>query len=228
VGYGSVFFSGTSVSSMESAANALSKGSTASGDVGIGIIYDGGTISASSSKSFSYLTSLDNREIATILTQLATAAAPAAASASSSSSTSSTALQVAVQRATQQTTEAFGSGAVPRAALTVGASGRPPAQVTLPQAASLPVVDLSGGLAFVELAAPPPSVVALGASTLAGGGTTAATESSADIAPPTGVTGTDPLGFMRVFVTRGGINMPKDAAPDAAAESARRAGQISR
>jgi hypothetical protein len=69
------------------------------------------------------------------------------------------------------------------------------------------VVDLSSGLAFVELA---PTNTDTNNS---GGG---------DLAPPAGITGMDPLGFMRVFVTRGGINMPEQAASDVGAENTRR------
>ena len=76
VGYGSVFFGGGSMGNMLSAESSLSKDSTGSGDVGIGIIFEAGTIAAGQSNSFSYLTSLDNRNVATILQELEVASDP--------------------------------------------------------------------------------------------------------------------------------------------------------
>lgn len=72
VGYGSAFFSGTSVDSMVTASNALSKGDTQTGDIGIGIIFRYDALAASESQNFSYLTSLDNRDISSILADLGT------------------------------------------------------------------------------------------------------------------------------------------------------------
>jgi hypothetical protein len=85
--------------------------------------------------------------------------------------------------------------------------------VVLPQEGTLPVVDLSSGLAFVELSSPTGQTNSGSGNETSGGG---------DLAPPAGVTGMDPLGFMRVFVTRGGINMPEQASNDVGAENTRR------
>lgn len=127
-------------------------------------------------------------------------------------------LEQAIQRAAQQPNDLDPRGLVNgRAQTDLAPTGRPPAQVTLPQQAALPVVDLSGGLAFVELAGTP-----------ATSGAGQAVASSADLVPPAGITGMDPLGFMRVFVTQGGINMPSNARTDAAAENARRKDELSR
>jgi filamentous hemagglutinin family protein len=220
VGYGSDFFSGTSIASMASAAGALSKSSTASGDVGIGILYKPGTIAVGASKSFSYLTSLDNRDIATILTSLASVSVPTASvPTAASSSTSNTALDGAIARAAQQPAEIFRETSTQRSTSDMGSTGRPPVQVALPQANPLPVFDLSGGLAFVELASPVPAV---------GTGSTAGSGSGDAMTLLAGITGGDPLGFMRVFVTQGGINMPAEARADAGAESARRKNELNR
>jgi len=78
VGYGSVFFNGANLPGMVTAAAALTKGNTKTADEGIGIIFNGGTLAASASKSFSYITSLDNRDISSILTNLSVASLPAA------------------------------------------------------------------------------------------------------------------------------------------------------
>lgn len=164
-------------------------------------------------------------QLASVVTSVSSAAGVTVTPTTTTTTVSLPLLQ-AVQRATQQPTEVFRGATTTRAQINLGASGRPPAQVALPQAAPLPVVDLSGGLAFVELA-PPPATNTVASATnttrTSSGSTNAATD-----APPPGVTGTDPMGFMRVFVTRGGINMPDSAAPDAAAESARRAAQVGR
>lgn len=214
VGYGSAFFGGDSISAMRTAADALSKNSSQTADQGIGILYKPGTIDAGASKSFSYLTSLDNRDISTILSDLG------AASGVSTTTTpaTSTPLTAAIARASQQPNEVFRSASDRGSRIDLGAAGRPPVQVALPQANALPVVDLSGGLAFVELSGAPS-----GTPTASGQTVTPAL----DTLPP-GVTGADPLGFMRVFVTRGGINTPQEAAPDAAAENARRAESLRR
>jgi len=130
----------------------------------------------------------------------------------SSTSTTNVALEEAVQRAIQQPTDVTRSLGSIRPMNSLAPTGRPPAQVNLPQQASLPVVDMSGGLAIVDL-----------------GAGQAPTQGNAP-APtlPQGVTGTDPLGFMRVFVTQGGINTPPEARPYAAAENARRKDELNR
>ncbi|MGD9716225.1 MAG: filamentous hemagglutinin N-terminal domain-containing protein [Sulfuricurvum sp.] len=69
VGYGSPFFGGT-VANMLSTAATQSKGDTATGDRGIGIILEAGNLATGGSATFNYLTSLDNREMSTILSEL--------------------------------------------------------------------------------------------------------------------------------------------------------------
>jgi filamentous hemagglutinin family protein len=101
----------------------------------------------------------------------------------------------------------------------------PPVSVMLPQQGSLPVVGLSGGLAFVQVNAPagganPPEQGALPGSTgpAAAGTPDEATTSSAPRGNSGGDTvpaGRDPMGFMRVFVVEGGLNLP-DVALNAA------------
>ena len=70
------FFGGASISSMVAYADALDKNDTNTKDGGIGIIFEAGNIAAGQSNSFSYLTSLDNRNVATILQELEVAADP--------------------------------------------------------------------------------------------------------------------------------------------------------
>lgn len=214
VGYGSSFFQGDDISAMRAAADALSKNSSQTADQGIGILYKPGTIAAGASTSFSYLTSLDNRDISTILRDLGAASGVS----TTTIPRTSTPLTAAIARASQQPNEVFRGASDRGVRIDIGAAGRPPLQVTLPQANALPVVDLSGGLAFVELSGAPS-----GTTTASGQIVIPAMDT-----PPPGITGVDPLGFMRVFVTRGGIKTPQEAASDAAAENARRAESLRR
>jgi filamentous hemagglutinin family protein len=71
----------------------------------------------------------------------------------------------------------------------------PPTVVTSGQGA-LPVFDVSGGLAFVQVGAPQGQ----------DGGTATNIGIAADLPPDTG--GRDPFGFMRVFVVNGGTKLP--------------------
>ncbi|MFZ5374724.1 MAG: filamentous hemagglutinin N-terminal domain-containing protein [Campylobacterota bacterium] len=92
VGYGAPFFGGT-VANMLSTAATLSKGDTATGDRGIGIILEAGNLATGGSATFNYLTSLDNREMSTILSELNVAggaATPAPAPAPTTPATSTT------------------------------------------------------------------------------------------------------------------------------------------
>lgn len=84
------------------------------------------------------------------------------------------------------------SGAVQASSQTLG--NTPPAVVTTSQGSTLPVVNVSGGLAMVQVGAPAGQ----------GGGTTGV-PNVAEL--PSGVGGRDPFGFMRVFVVNGGLNM---------------------
>ena len=73
----------------------------------------------------------------------------------------------------------------------------PPPSVVLTQQGSLPVFDVNGGLAFVQVGAPQGQ---------GSGSITTTIQSVADLPPDLG--GRDPLGFMRVFVISGGLNLP--------------------
>lgn len=73
----------------------------------------------------------------------------------------------------------------------------PPPSVVLTQQGSLPVFDVNGGLAFVQV----PASQGQG-----GGSSTTNIQSTADLPPDVG--GRDPLGFMRVFVIGGGLKLP--------------------
>lgn len=70
------FFGGASISNMVAYADALDKNDTQTKDGGIGIIFEAGNIAAGESNSFSYFTSLDNRNVTTILEELEVAADP--------------------------------------------------------------------------------------------------------------------------------------------------------
>lgn len=150
VGYGNAFFGGTSISAMVSAANGLSQGSSQSADQGIGIIYNGGTIAAGASKSFSYLTSLDNRDIATILSELGSAAGgtPSAPVITTPATPPTTPVIAAVSNMQTLPVDPIAnttSGSV------VNSPTTPAPTVVLSQQGNLPVFGISGGLAFVQV-----------------------------------------------------------------------------
>ncbi len=71
----------------------------------------------------------------------------------------------------------------------------PPPAAVVSEQGTLPVSDVNGGLVFVQVGAPPGT-----------GSTTATIQSVADW--PANLMGRDPMGFMRVFVVRGGLNLP--------------------
>lgn len=75
VGFGSAFFGGT-ITNMLSTAAGQTKGATTTGDIGMGIILSAGTLATGSSATFNYFTSLDNRDMSVILTELEAAAKP--------------------------------------------------------------------------------------------------------------------------------------------------------
>lgn len=226
VGYGSDFFNGANIANMISAANGLSQGQSQYADDGIGIIYNGGTLAAGASKSFSYLTSLDNRDMSTILAELGAAAGATPRPVTPPPATTPTAPVIAAVSNVQS---------LPLEPITNTASGSlvtsptaPAPTIVLSQQGNLPVFDISGGLAFVQVnngtsggASGAPNAsggTAGGTSTLAAGngGNTAASSStegkstSTDSVTglPTDVGGRDPYGFMRVFVVGGGVNLP--------------------
>lgn len=224
VGYGSSFFGGTSISQMVTAAGALSKGSNQTADQGIGIIYAAGTMAAGASKNFSYLTSLDNRDISTILTDLNTAAGATTRTTTTTDNTpKDTAIKTAQTLVVEPVTNIRTVSGTP-------APTAPPPTIVISDRGSLPVVDVSGGLAFVPIAlAPRPAVTDGGAAPPPGprgpdsgpaaeggapGGQTgrrssdASSGGSASDIPAPEVGGRDPLGFMRVFIVNGGLNLP--------------------
>lgn len=243
VGYGSAFFSGTSISSMLTAANGLSQGSSQSADQGIGIIYSGGTIAAGASKSFSYLTSLDNRDMATILAELG-AAAGATPRPSTPPATTPTAPVIAavsnVQSLPLEPLSNTASGSL------VNSPTTPAPTVVLSQQGNLPVFDISGGLAFVQVnhgatggagassasgsnsgntagtAAGTASGSTEGTSASATDGKATSTDSVTGL--PTDVGGRDPYGFMRVFVVGGGVNMPASSQGGSSSEAGQSGG----
>lgn len=73
----------------------------------------------------------------------------------------------------------------------------PPPSVVFSQQGSLPVFDVNGGLAFVQVG---------GQQGEGSGSSTTSVQSMAELPPDLG--GRDPLGFMRVFVIGGGLNLP--------------------
>jgi hypothetical protein len=75
-----------------------------------------------------------------------------------------------------------------------------PPTVVISQQGTLPVFDVNGGLAFVQLSSQPGQ----GSSS-----TTTNIQSAADL--PADAGGRDPFGFMRVFVIGGGLNLPQAA-----------------
>lgn len=75
VGFGSAFFGGT-ITDMLTTAAAQAKGATATGDIGLGIILSAGTLATGNSATFNYFTSLDNRDMSVILSELEAAAKP--------------------------------------------------------------------------------------------------------------------------------------------------------
>mgnify|MGYP000929363226 CR=1 FL=1 len=88
------------------------------------------------------------------------------------------------------------------------APSAPPPTVVVSQQGSLPVFDVNGGLAFVQVGAPQGT----GGNTSpnnSSNSTTTTIQSVADLPPDLG--GRDPMGFMRVFVVGGGLNLPEVA-----------------
>lgn len=87
----------------------------------------------------------------------------------------------------------------------------PPPTVVLSQQSSLPVFNVSGGLAFVQLS--PGAAQGGGAGSDTSAASPASVGTSANIAnvsevPSELAGGRDPMGFMRVFVVGGGLRMP--------------------
>lgn len=209
VGHGGAFFSGSDMNAMVTAANALSKGNSATADAGIGIIYNAGTMAAGASKSFTYKTILDNRDIATILGTAAT-------------TTTTTTINTIPQDTAISSVQ---STVLPPVVNTTVPSNlvspvAPPPTVVLSNQGTLPVFDVNGGLAFVQVSGP----TAGNGTTLTtglGGGTTDSGSGNSQGGSGNGAGGQgnglpgsadsggrDPFGFMRVFVVNGGLNLP--------------------
>lgn len=203
VGFGGPFFGGSNMASMVSTAAGQGKGDWEQADSGMGIIYTAGTLAAGASKSFSYLTSLDNRDIAAILAELGTA---------SGASTPPPPLPPASAPEPQRESAITAAQVLPLEPLIVQQaaplSPAPQGQVPAPVqfgSESLPVFDVAGGLAFVHL----PQV----ADGTAGDVTNALPLPDAQVAAG----GQDVFGFMRVFVVAGGINDAFDQTGSSAA-----------
>lgn len=204
VGYGSAFFNGSSISNMLTAANALSQGNSQTADQGIGIIYNGGSIAAGASKSFSYLTSLDNRDIATILAELGAAAGTAPRPpVTPPASQPTTPVIAAVSNVQTQPIDPVTNTGTGNA---VNSPTTPTPTVVLSQQGSLPVFDVSGGLAFVQVNQGEAAGSSSSSSAPPAEGKATGTDSVTGL--PTDVGGRDPYGFMRVFVVGGGVNLP--------------------
>lgn len=229
VGYGSDFFGGDNIADMVTAANGLSQGSSQQADQGIGIIYNGGTIAAGASKTFSYLTSLDNRDMATILSELGAAAGASTRPVTPPATTPTAPVIAAVSNVQSLPVEPITNTA---SGSLLNSPTTPAPTIVLSQQGNLPVFDISGGLAFVQVGQGASGGAAGGsagssASGTAGGGangtagnnpSTGGTSASASEGKstgtdsvtglPTDVGGRDPYGFMRVFVVGGGVNLP--------------------
>jgi hypothetical protein len=201
VGYGGIFFNGNNLPGMVTAAAALAKGNTHTDDEGIGIIFNGGTLAVSASKSFSYITSLDNRDMSTILTELSAVSPPPA---------TATVTPPAPQIAAIQIAQSVASSPVAAAAQPIG---RVPAVFapTTPAPTSGGGEGTrsfaSGGLNFLLAPAPQSGGTPSSASAQEG--------SSSDSSSPDGATfaqaGIDPAGFMKVFVVGGGVRLSEES-----------------
>ncbi len=192
------------VSTMTSLAASQTKGNTATADDAMGIVFNVGSIAAGASKNFSYLTSLDNRDMSTILTELGgasgvTPSAPVTGPSLPVDTAIKTAQVLPVEARTNTST-------LPP---TVSPTNTPPTEVVTSGQGSLPVYDLSGGLAFV-------AVPGSGGTPAAGG----AAPANGNL--PTEVGGRDPLGFMRVFVVGGGLSLPDGLGDNGNASNLRR------
>ena len=202
-----IFFYGNNLPSMATQAIAQAKGSTVTADKGIGIIYNAGSMAAGASKSFTYKTILDNRDIATIL---GTAATTTTTTNTIPQDTAISSVQSTVLPPVVNTT-------VPSNLVSPVA---PPPTVVLSNQGALPVFDVNGGLAFVQVSGP----TAGNGTTLTtglGGGTTDSGSGNSQGGSGNGAGGQgnglpgsadsggrDPFGFMRVFVVNGGLNLP--------------------
>ena len=95
----------------------------------------------------------------------------------------------------------------------------PPVTVVSNQQGTLPVVGLSGGLAFVAVPQVPNAPAGSSAGTAAGASSgEASAQTAGNTGLPTDVGGRDPQGFMNVFVVAGGVLLPDDAADTPAAQ----------
>ncbi len=209
VGFGSNFFGGT-LSSQRSTAAGQAKGDSVHADVGIGVIFNAGTLGAGQSASFSYLTSLDNRDMATILAELGQATGAARPSVPQSTLPAdplvgTTLNPLPVLQQAGNTPANPGAGSL-----------LPVPGVSLSSGGSLPVVDHIGGLAFVALSGSGAqgSGASEGAITgaPAGDGVASAPGGEAGgpaLALPPDAQGVDANGFMRVFLVDGGIALPE-------------------
>ena len=199
------------ISAMTSLAASQSKGSTATADDAMGIVFNVGSIAAGASKSFRYLTSLDNRDMSTILAELGgasgvTPSAPVTGPVTGPSVPVDTAIKTAQVLPVEPRTN---TGSLPGM---VSPTNAPPTEVVTSGQGSLPVYELSGGLAFVALP---------GSSGRSGDGATPGTTPAGGNLPAE-VGGRDPLGFMRVFVVGGGLSLPEGLCDNGNSQNLRR------
>ena len=205
VGYGGDFFGGSSIPSMVSAAASLSKGNSQTADDGIGILYAAGTLLAGASKTFSYLTSLDNRDMSAILTDLGTASSaptptptptPTPAPAPAPTPTPSAPEQTAIANvqgvvgqisggavtggvSSGSTGAVAGSGSiVTTGRAPYGLATRAPGAATTDAGPVAGAPDLSGGLAFLDVPVIPASLSAAPAEAFGSGPSNTSSNSS--------------------------------------------------
>lgn len=203
VGQGRDFWSNggraSDLAAMVALAASQVKGSSATADDAMGIVFNVGSIGAGASKSFNYLTSLDNRDMSVILSSLATAAGATTPTTPTTPSLPATPTTTIPQDTAVSTVQSTVIQPVLNTSTTSGivSPTAPPPLVVLTQQGSLPVFDVNGGLAFVQVGAPQGQ---------GSGNSTTTIQSVADLPPDLG--GRDPLGFMRVFVISGGLNLP--------------------
>lgn len=204
-------------------AASLSKGSTETSDSNIGITYSAGALTVGTSKSFSYLTSLDNRDISAILSDLNAATGATTPTATPTSTSTSVPEQTAIasiqgvigQISGGAVTGGVSSGSTGASGDRVVMAGRTPSGTpsALPPASGADTgsvggaPSLSGGLTFLDVPSAPAS--AGGASSQTSGSGQAGTSGDGGASPvalSSAAGGTDPNGFMTVFRVAGGVN----------------------
>jgi filamentous hemagglutinin family protein len=95
VGFGSEFFPSNTYAGMVTKAASQVKGNTITADQGMGMLFNAGTLAVGASKTFTYLTSLDNRDLSTILSELEVASPAATPAATTDNTPRDTAIKIA-------------------------------------------------------------------------------------------------------------------------------------